>query len=119
MHAVGQSARYARTLPLMRGLRMKNELGKLIELLSIVAEENLGCDVAEGLSEKIAWDEIPEISGVYGNLFHYWHDQDIRKKDKEYNFMKDTELNKLIRHLKNKEFAKANNISFLGAIPNS
>ena len=95
------------------------ELEKLIELLSIVAEENLDCDIAEGLSKKINWDKIPEIGKVYGNLFHYWHDQDIREKDKEYKFMQDTELNKLIQHLKNKEFAKANNISFLGATPNA
>ncbi len=98
---------------------MESELEKLIELLSIVAEENLDCDVAEGLSELIAWDKIPEIGNIYGNLFHYWHYQNIREKDKEYKFMQDTELNKLIQHLKNKEFAKASNISFLGATPNS
>ena len=98
---------------------MESELEKLIELLSIVAEENLDCDVAEGLSEIIDWDTIPEIGNVYGNLFHYWDDQDIREKDKEYKFMQDAELNKLIQHLKNKEFAKANKISFLGATSNS
>jgi len=98
---------------------MKSELEKLIELLSIVAEENLDCDVAKGLSELIAWDKIPEVGNVYGNLFHYWHDQDIRKKDKEYKLMQGTELNKLIQLLKNKEFIKANNVSFLGTTPNS
>ncbi len=60
---------------------------------------------------------VSEYGNVYGNLFDYWHDQDIWEKDKEYKFMQDAELNKLIQHLKNKELAKANNISFLGATP--
>ena len=98
---------------------MQSELDKLIELLSIVLEENLDCDIAEDLAEKIAWDKLPEISDVYGNLFHYWHDQDIREKEDEYKSMQDSELKKLIQHLKKQEFGKACNISFLGATSSS
>ncbi|MFK8067722.1 MAG: hypothetical protein AB8D52_05715 [Gammaproteobacteria bacterium] len=93
---------------------MDSELDKLIELLSIVVEEHLDCDIAEDLAEKISWNKIPEAGEVYGNLFHYWHDQDIREKDLEYKSMQKLELSKLIQHLKNREFGKACNITFLG-----
>lgn len=98
---------------------MGTELDKLIELLSLVAEANLDCDIAEVLVEKIYWQEIPQVSNVYGNLFHYWHDHDIRLTDPEYKSMQDSELEKLIQHLKNREFGKACNISFLGSTSNS
>ncbi len=96
-----------------------NELSKLIELLSLVVEEDLDCGIAEDLSEKVAWDKLPDIVEVYRNLFHYWHDQDSREKDTEYKLMQEVELIKLIQHLKNKEFHRACNISFLCATPNS
>lgn len=98
---------------------MQSEIDKLIELLSLVAEEKLDCDVAESLAEKILWAEISEVGDVYSNLFHFWNDQDIREKDPEYKEMQDSELSKLIQHLKNKEFGKACYISFLGATTNS
>lgn len=98
---------------------MQSELNKLIELLVIVVEENLDCEIAEDLAEKIVWDKLPEIGNVYENLFHYWHDQDIREMDNEYKSMQDSELVKLIQHLKNKEFSKACTISFLGDTKNS
>lgn len=107
--------------PLLQALiiAMHSEIDKLIELLTGVAEEKLGCEIAEGLAEKISWIEIPEVGEVYSNLFHYWHDKDIREKDKEYKEMQESELSKLIQHLKNEEFGGACNISFLGAKPNS
>jgi len=92
-----------------------SELNILIELLSIVDEEKLDCEIAEDLAEKIAWDQLNEINNVYSNLFHYWHDEDIRFKDLEYSNMQNSELKKLIKYLKNGEFEKANSISFLGA----
>lgn len=94
---------------------MENKVNNLIELLSIVAEEQLDCEIAEHLCGKISWSNIPELEDVYCNLFHYWHDEDIRERDQDYKSMQDSELLKLIHHLKNKEFEKACLISFLGA----
>ncbi|MFW5427369.1 MAG: hypothetical protein ACKE8R_08970 [Methylophagaceae bacterium] len=98
---------------------MPSELDKLIELLSIVIEENLDCDIAEGLCNEIDWSKIIEIKNVYPNLFHYWNDQDHRQECSEYKAMQDSELKKLIQHLKKKEFVKACHISFLSVTPNS
>ena len=92
---------------------IQNELDKLIELLSIVIEENLDCDIAEGLCNEIDWSKLIEIESIYANLFHYWNDQDIREKCIEYKSMQNNELKKLIQHLKNEDYVKACNISFL------
>jgi hypothetical protein len=98
---------------------MSNELSKLIELLSIVSEDNLDSDIAIALVERISWQMIPEVNRVYGNLFHYWHDQDVRERDPEYKAMQDLELALLIHHLKNNDFVKACSISFLNATSNT
>ena len=98
---------------------MAQALEELIELLSIVAEEKLDSDIAQGLSEKLDWSAMPQLGAVYGNLFHYWADEDIREKDSEYQSFQNAELAKLIEHLKNKEFGRACDISFLSVTPDS
>ncbi len=94
---------------------MNTELKKLVELLSLVLEEGLDSDLAEGLSEKIDWSQLPELSSVYSNLFHYWHDCDIREKDADYASMQKREMEQLLQHLKDENFSRASEISFLGA----
>lgn len=77
-------------------------------------EEGLDSDLAIGLAKRIDWNALPGLDEVHSNLFHYWHDDDIRKKDADYARMQNEELRKLIRFLKEKDFSNAKRISFLG-----
>ena len=86
---------------------MQESLTELIELLSIVIEE------------KLEWENMQDLDPVYANLFHYWDDEDIREKDEDYRSLQDSEMIKLIDHLKNKDIEQACNISFLKATSNS
>jgi len=60
--------------------------------------------------EKLSMKEFPDL---YGNLHHYFIDEDIRGKDPEYRAFQNMELQKLIAHLKSGDIEKANSISFL------
>ncbi|MCP4706834.1 MAG: hypothetical protein GY865_19725, partial [candidate division Zixibacteria bacterium] len=100
-------------------LSMNIELEKLIELLQIVLSEKLDIEVAEGLAGKLDWSQLDFVSDVYGNLFHYWHDTDIREKDPEYKVMQVNELKKLIEHLTKQDYKAACNISFLSDTPDT
>lgn len=88
-------------------------LDNLVELLSLVFEEEMDCESGEIECEKIAWHELKELEAVYGNLFHYWYDSHIREGDQIYKDFQNAELNKLILHLKKKDFPSACNVSFL------
>ena len=94
-------------------------LENLIELLQLVRDESMDCEIAENLTEKIEWSSLPKLEEVYCNLFHYWADEDIRGRDSVYKEFQNNELVKLISHLENKEFGKACNISFLSETPKS
>ncbi len=90
-----------------------SEVDKLIEILSIVSMEPTGSEAAEKACESLDWSKLSEIKAVYVNLFHYWHDEDIRDKDKVYCEMQNSELKKLIVLLENQDYDKANMVSFL------
>lgn len=92
---------------------MGSEVCKLIDLLRLVSEEDLDCELAQGIAEKLDWPSMPEVGDVYGNLFHYWHDEDIRERDEVYRDMQDTELSRLIKHLESGDFKNAGKVSFL------
>ena len=92
---------------------MYNRFSKLVQLLESVRDGIVDCERAEDEAEKLDWDSMPEISNVYGNLFHFWNDTDLRKTDKKYNDWQSAELVKLIDHLKTGDYQKATNISFL------
>ncbi|QDF76949.1 MULTISPECIES: hypothetical protein [Shewanella] len=95
------------------------ELEKLIELLSAMHEDNMDCGIAQMLFEKLDWSKMPEVEDVFGNLYHYWHDEDIREKEEEYKLMQENELGKLISLLKHGDYENASNISFLHESKNS
>ena len=86
-----------------------------MELLSLVLEEELDSGLAEGLTEKIDWSQLPELGGVYSNLFHYWHDCDTRERDADYAQMQKREMEKLLQLLRDGDYFNASEISFLGA----
>ena len=96
-----------------------SEIDKLIELLEITLHEDLDCEFGEALSERIDWDKMPELDGLYGNLFHFWYDEEPRKKDSVYSEMQLVELSKLIGVLKSGDYESANKITFLGPSSNS
>ena len=53
------------------------------------------------------------LEELYGNLFHYIDDADIREKDPGYKKLQDSEMRKLIEHLKAGDFGMANAITFI------
>ena len=87
------------------------------------AETQELCNILEALVNGLiqpdaAIDRINALSmdgleGLYGNLFHYLDDADIRKRDSRYRELQDSEVKKLISYLKAGELDKANAISFL------
>ena len=48
-------------------------------------------------------------------FWHYISDQDIREKDAEYEKMQNKELEIVIKAIENTDYAKANNVTFLGS----
>lgn len=92
---------------------MNSELIKLINILSSLKANSICIGNAEELVEEIDWASLEFIESVYGNLFHYWHDYDIRSKDSSYSQFQNSELDKLINHLKKQDYVKANAINFL------
>ena len=64
---------------------------------------------------------LDEVQSTFENLdnFHdFWHyisDEDIRAKDAEYAEMQNKELERFINAIENKNYAKANDISFLSS----
>lgn len=89
------------------------ELKILIQLLSDVNQEVLDSECAHLELRKIRSDKLKNISSVFANLNHFWSDSDIRRTASTYKSMQFSELAKLINHLKNGHWDKANGISFL------
>ena len=96
-----------------------SEIDKLIELLEIALDEELDCGLGEALSEKIDWCKLTGLDDLYGNLFHFWYDEELREKDSVYSKMQLVELKKLIEFLRRGDYESANKITFLGPSPNS
>ena len=89
---------------------MKSELGILLEIMESLLAGEIDCENAQVRVNDIS---IIELQELYGNLHHYFDDEDIRDKDSDYKAFQDKELKKLINHLKASEIEKANGISFL------
>ena len=89
------------------------ELNKLINLLQDVNDCKLDIMSAETVFEEIKWEALSGIKAVFANLYHFWQDEDIRNNDPQYKAMQESELEKLIGHLKNEEWSSANGVSFL------
>lgn len=90
-----------------------SEQEKLIEILASVSDGRLMCSDGLKQVEQLNWDHLTQIQPVYGNLFHYWDDEDIRERDPAYREFQDQELKKLVDHLRECRFERARSISFL------
>ncbi len=71
---------------------------------------DINCEKAQALVDDLSMKEFQEL---YGNLHHYFDDEDIRGKDSDYKSFQDKELKKLINHLKESGIERANSVSFL------
>ena len=93
---------------------MKEQLAKLITILeepNFIGFSTHSYNEGIELVNKVSL-ETP-LETICCNLFHYTNDGDIRKKDKEYKNMQESELKKLISFLKNGNLEKAKEINFL------
>jgi len=89
---------------------MKAEQEILLEIMESLLAGSIDCGSAQEKVDALSMKEFPEL---YGNLYHYYNDEDSRGKDSEYKAFQNSELEKLIRHLKAGEIEKANGVSFL------
>ncbi len=94
---------------------MKEQITKLITILEEPSFIGSGAENYTKSIEKINKASLgTPLESVCCNLFHYTSDSDIRKKDKEYENMQESELKKLISYLKNGNIEAAQEINFLG-----
>lgn len=89
---------------------MSSELEQLCKILELLLAGEIDCGIAQDKVEMLA---ITELEAMYGNLHHYYTDEDIRERDPEYNEFQVAELRKLIKHLKAGNIKSANRVSFL------
>lgn len=89
---------------------MESETKKLLEILEAVYSEKI--DVEEG-EARVGELSMKEFQNLYGNLHHYWLDEDTREKEPEYKEFQKIELEKVIQHLRSGNIVAANKVSFL------
>jgi hypothetical protein len=90
--------------------RMKLETEQLCRILEGLLDGSVSPGVGKTEIDKLSFTGI---ESVYGNLFHYLSDADIRERDQGYKELQDLELKKLIGHLRTADFDKAKGITFL------
>jgi len=90
--------------------KMKSERDELLRIMESMLAGEIDSERARISVEALSMKEFPNL---YGNLHHYYDDEDVRAKDLEYKKFQDKELEKLIRRLKSGDIEKANEISFL------
>lgn len=89
---------------------MESETKELLEILEAVFSKQIGVQEGQHRVEQLSMKEFDQL---YSNLFHYWNDEDIREKEIEYKQLQETELEKVINHLRNGDIDAANKVSFL------
>ena len=70
------------------------------------------------LSGSCSLEEVQAQFEKLDNFHDFWHyisDEDIRAKDIKYAQMQNKELELFVKAIENKDYAKANNITFLGS----
>lgn len=67
-----------------------------------------GCSLEEVQSHFESLDN-------FHDFWHYISDEDIREKDSKYAEMQNKELELFMKAIENRDYAKANNITFLGS----
>jgi hypothetical protein len=83
---------------------------ELISILEALLEGHM--DSAKAYEEIYAL-QWSSFENVFANLHHYLDDEDIRAKDTEYKLFQDSEMKKLIQHLRSGNVELANEVSFL------
>ena len=89
---------------------MESETKQLLEILEAVFSKRIGVQEGQDRVEQLSMREVGQL---FSNLFHYWNDGDIRDKEIEYKQLQETELEKVINHLRNGDVDAANKVSFL------
>lgn len=89
---------------------MESERTILLGIMRSLLAGEIDCENARLKVEALSMRVLPDL---YGNLHHYYDDEDIRAIDPEYMEFQNKELEKLIKHLETGDMEKANEISFL------
>lgn len=89
---------------------MKSEASQLCEILDRLLSGEIDSNSAQEQVESLA---MTEFGKVYGNLYHYYSDEDIRQRDPEYKKFQEAELKKLIGRLRSGNIEAAQEVSFL------
>jgi len=89
---------------------MTSEAPPLCEILVRLLSGEIDSESAQEQIEALSMEEFGE---VYGNLHHYYSDEDIRQRDPEYKKFQDAELKKLIDHIRTGNIKAAQEVSFL------
>ena len=95
---------------------MKPNVGQLCGIFERLLDGSCSADDARAEFGQISFEGLNEL---YGNLFHYLSDGDIRERDTGYRELQDSEMRKLVQHLRAGDFAKANRITFLNKTKDS
>ncbi len=96
--------------------KMKLDLDQLCDILQGLLDGSRSPEEARAQLDRVSFEELDEL---YGNLFHYLSDADIRERDEGYRELQDSEMRKLIQHLEAGNLAKANEITFLNKTEDS
>ena len=89
---------------------MKTDCEKLLIIMRSLQCGDIDSLKAQDEVSRLNMDEFPLL---FSNLFHYFTDEELRKKDSEYGDFQNIELAKLIKHLESGDIKNANEISFL------
>ena len=72
---------------------MESERTKLLVIMKSLLTGEIDCDSAQSHVEALRMEEFPNL---FGSLYHYYTDEDIRARDPEYKEFQNKELeNKL------------------------
>jgi hypothetical protein len=89
---------------------MRPDIEKLCGALQGLLDGACYHDDARSILESMPFHGLDEC---HANLFHYLSDGDIRQRDEAYRKLQDSEMEKLIKHLRANNFIMANRITFL------
>ncbi len=92
---------------------MDADIQKLCDFLEQLLNGSLPYKEANATIETLSALRRPDLEELYGNLFHYMSDDDIRKRDPRYKEFQGSEMKKLICRLQTGDFTKANVVTFL------
>jgi hypothetical protein len=92
---------------------MSRSSAQLSLILQQVREGRIECSKARRVIDGTRDFDFPHAAKVLSFLNHYWDDEDIRQRDKDYRTMQNDELDKLISRLTGFEYESASEVTFL------